>query len=363
MKAPTIAILAASLLAASGLAVRAQQPEEVRAALRLAGADIQSALAASTLPKDKPLAILPVRGDSNGYILGILKTAITGAGLLCVEGKGDPFFDEVLKEVAWDERKEDMLDTNTIVKFGQLKAAKLLAYAFIREAWGGQGCGFVELELHVSSIETKQHLWSGNFSRRFYDPQLPIGPIDLHPEVRRILREAFQRLPAQLRAAPKLRDVHSILIVPLAGDIDRFMTGLVESSLSGTQFLPKELDVRTLGEGRALLRDDPKAADAILYGAVRDLSSRKKGEYPDRTEYDVSAAVQMTIQASPSGDVLWSYPLEARGTLVERLSWWEMVKKYGPFVLARKAVVVVPLIVLVGLVVLAMFFRAMRRAR
>jgi len=138
MKAPTIAILAASLLAASGLAVRAQQPEEVRAALRLAGADIQSALAASTLPKDKPLAILPVRGDSNGYILGILKTAITGAGLLCVEGKGDPFFDEVLKEVAWDERKEDMLDTNTIVKFGQLKAAKLLAYAFIREAWAGK---------------------------------------------------------------------------------------------------------------------------------------------------------------------------------------------------------------------------------
>jgi hypothetical protein len=70
----------------------------------------------------------------------------------------------------------------------------------------------------------------------------------------------------------------------------------VESDFS-TPYSPKQLDVRTLAEARALLRDEPKAADAILYGAVRDLSIREMNTYPDRIEYQINCSVQLGIQA------------------------------------------------------------------
>ena len=363
MKRTLCTLTLAASIAAVTTTASAAFPEEVRQALRLCSADIQAALAKSGLPQDAPIAILPLKRDADNYALGLLKNAATGAGLQCVEGKEDPFVREVFKEIEWDERKDDILDPATLAKFGSLKAAKLLMYGMVREVSSGNGRGYAELEVHVSSIETKQHLWGSVFARRFYDPQLPVGPVDLLPEVRQAIGDSFNRLTTSLRAAGKLRDVHSVLLVPLAGDVDQFVTGLAEKTLAATPYSPKRLDVKTLAEARALLRDDPKAADAILFGAVRDLSRRVMHEYPDRTEYQINASVQLSIQASPSGDVLWSDTAETAQPYSVYLTWWEMVRKYGPFVLFHKWYLLTPLLVVLGLIILAMFFRAMRRAR
>ncbi len=356
-------LLLAALFIGGACIARAEYPDEARQALRLAGADIQAALAKSVVPKDLPVAILPVKSDPSGYVMGILKTAVTGAGLQGVEGKEDELVQEIFKEIEWGERKDDILDTNTIARFGRLQAAKLLLYAFVREASGENGRGFAEIEVHVSSIETKQHLWSGIFARRFYAPNQPVGPVDLSPEIRQAIKASFSKLATGLKAADKLRDVHSVLIVPLAGDADQFVTGLTEDSLASTPYSPRQLDVRTLADARALLRDDPKAADAILYGAVRDLSMRKMNEYPDHTEYQINASVQLAIQASPAGNVLWSDTVETTTPYVLKQTWWEMVQKYGPMVVFHSKLLIIPLAVIVGLIVLALFFRVMRRAR
>jgi hypothetical protein len=61
--------------------------------------------------------------------------------------------------------------------------------------------------------------------------------------------------------------------------------------------------------------------------------------------------------------VLWSQTIEATGPYVLSYSWWEVLKRYGPFVLARKNYFLVPTAVVVALLVVAMFLRAMRRAR
>ena len=80
-------LLLAGILIAVRPAVCAELPVEARQALRLAATDIQSTLAsAGSIPKNQPIAILPIRGDDSGYVMGILKTALTGAGLQCVEG-------------------------------------------------------------------------------------------------------------------------------------------------------------------------------------------------------------------------------------------------------------------------------------
>jgi len=355
-------LLTALLMGGASLA-RAEYSDEARQALRLTGADIQKGLSSAGLPTDLPIAILPLKSDPSGYVMGLLKTAVTGAGLQCVEGKEDDFVQDIFKEIEWDERKNDILDTNTIAKFGQLKAAKLLLYANLREVTGENGRGYAEIEVHVSSIETKRHLWSGVFARRFYAPSQPTGPVTLSPEIRQAIKASFSKLAMGLKAAGKLNDVHSVLIVPLAADEDQFVTGLVEDTLSSTPYSPKQLDVRTLADARALLRDDPKAADAILYGAVRDLSMRKLNDYPDHTEYQINASIQLAIQSSPAGNVLWSDTVETTTPYIVKQSWWEMVQQYGPSVLARKWYVVVPLVAVGAVLVLIVLMWMMRRSR
>lgn len=338
-------------------------PEEVRQAMRLCSADIQAALARSGLPRDATIAILPVKRDMDDFALGILKNAATAAGLNCVEGKEDPFVQEIFKEIEWDERKDDILDPATLARFGKLKAPKLLMYGAVRDATGGNGRAYAELEVHVSSIETKQHLWGQVFARRFYSAPDLVGLVEMDPDVRQLIRQSFERGIVSLQSSPKLNNIQTVAIVPLAGDFDRFVTGLVENMISKTRLLPKQLDTATLGEARALLRDNPQAADAVLYGAVRDLSRKLLNRYPDRDEFETSSAVQLTIQDAKTGNVLWSDLIEARGTDVRTLSWWEMLNRYGPFVLARKWYILWPIIALVALLVLALFFRMMRRAR
>lgn len=345
------------------LAAHAQFTEPARQALRLAADDLRDALRQSTLPKTETLAILPVQGDRDAYAIGLIKNAATEAGLTCVEGKEDPFWDEVVKEVEWDERKDDILDGATLAKFGRLKAAKLLLYGAVRGAGDTGNRGYAELEVHVSAIETKQHLWGKVFARRFYRPGEVTGLVDIDPDVRQILRQAFDATQTRLKSAEKLQGIRNIAIVPLAGDLDGFVTGLAENMLSGTQFFPKHLDFLTLGEARAYLRDNPAAADAVLSGALRDLSRKKLNEYPTGTNYEVSASVQLTIQSAKTGDVLWSDTIEARGADADNLSWWETLRKHGPIAWAFRGYVLWPLLIIAGLIALTLILRAMRRAR
>ena len=72
-----------------------------------------------------PVAILPLKAG-HSVLAGRLKNMLVKCGFVCVEGKEDPMWDEILKEIEWDERKSDILDSRTIVKFGRLKSAKIL---------------------------------------------------------------------------------------------------------------------------------------------------------------------------------------------------------------------------------------------
>lgn len=363
MKRQLTLLALAAVLFAAGATTAIAFPEEVRQALRLCSTDIQNALARSSLPRDVTIAILPIRRDVDDYALGLLKNAATAAGLHCVEGKEDPLVQEIFKEIEWDERKDDILDPTTLAKFGKLKAPKLLMYGSVRDATGSNGRAYAELEVHVSSIETKQHLWGQVFARRFYSAPDLVGLVEMDPDVRQLVRQSFERGVISLQSSPKLNNIRTVAIVPLAGDFDRFVTGLVESMVSRTRLTPRQLDTLTLGEARALLRDNPQAADAVLFGAVRDLSRKLLNRYPDRDEFETSSAVQLTIQDARTGDVLWSDLIEARGMDMHMLSWWEMLQRYGPFVLARKWYILWPLIALIGLIIVALFFRMMRRPR
>ncbi len=300
---------AAAVLTLGQIAPAAAFSGDIAQALQATVSEVENALSSSGLPAREPISLLLLSGDRDRYVEGLLKNAVTAAGLTYVEGTSDPVWDEILRQVEWDERKEDILDPATLTAFGRLKATRLLLYGTVRSASKEGNRIYVELELHVSSIETKQHLWGRTFARRTYVADRMRGIVALDEPVRALLRATMDAGVSSLRSAPKLGDVRSVAVLPLGGDIDRYVTGLAQDMLSETDLYPKELDVPTLAEARALLQDQPEKADAVLYGAVRDLSETMESETFDETVYKVSAEVQLRIQSVMTGDVLWSETL------------------------------------------------------
>jgi len=310
----SVGVALGALMVAAGCAwVRGQEattapfPDEVRQAIHQTGQDVQAAIVRAGLPKGQTLSLLPLAGDQEQYVAGVLKNAVTAAGLLYVEGKDDPFWEQVLAEVAWGERKADMLDATTLTRFGRLKAARLLMYGAVREVSFDGRKGFVEIELHVSSIETKQHLWGQVFARRLYLTQDMQGVVDLDDAARHVLRQAMMQARESLARAPRLAAVRSLVMPPLSGDLDGYAATLLAGELTKIESLTlRDVGVQTLAEARQLLRDSPASADAILHGAIRDLHRETVSHDSGGDVLRYRAEVQLRLLAAATGDILWA---------------------------------------------------------
>ena len=179
------------------------------------------------------------------------------------------------------------------------------------------------------------------------------------------MRTIFADAAKSLAASTKTGAVSTIAIVHLAGDIDRYATGLAEGMFSGhAKLSPSNLAVNTLAEAVDLLRSTPGRADAILYGAVRDLSvAMVKDDYIKGKTYRYHAEIQLRIQ-TPKGEILWSDTLAAGSDVLEPKGFWSVVITWAAnhpriilFVLGGL------LGVIVILAIFRMFFRAVSRPR
>lgn len=346
--------------ALAALSVRAQSlayDETYRQAVQGALDEARVALAASALPADEPIAILPVADDEDGWILGSLKIALTQAGKRCVEGKEDPLWAEILKEVEWDERKADMLDASTLDRFGRLQSARILVSAFVRARRRTERYAFFEIELHASEIATKRHLWGGVFAKRQYVPGIEElgGAVDLPQELRETMQgELREKLIRSLAAANAFaaRRVR-VAFLPLAADDKGYALGIVRDALGATPLMPVNLDLRTLAEARLQLRDKPDCADAILYGSLRDLSTRIVSTTPRSVTREYCAEIQLVVE-SAAREQLWSDTILAKGMYTRSLGLWDTLCHFYPVLRERPHLIVtVPLIaiLLIGFII------------
>ena len=309
----------------AAMCIFAQQglTEDVRQALY--GAIDQSEAALKTAPfGNKTVAILPIPGDASGLIAGRLKNILTRQGFTCVEGKEDPMWNEIIKEIAWDERKDDILDAKTLVKFGKLKSAQILLYGRIRLLDKNSERVYAELELHATDLATKQHIWGGNFAYRFYKSEKIRGIISLDNSLRMLLKKNFEAVRQSLQSpefAGKLGNVKTVSVIPLAGDIDQYLTGLAIETLTRTNHQPKNPRIPSLSQLRASTRDGQLESDAVFYGAVRDLcrSATENKALPGKrieSSFVVNADIQLFLEDTKTGVILWSKTI----TMQENLS-------------------------------------------
>ena len=367
MKKVFASILA--VIAAGTLRAGIDASELVSLALKDAVADAQSSIAAAPgIPSGKAIAILPLSGDGSGPVEGLLKTALTNAGKTCVEGKEDPMWGEILMEIEWDERKEDILDPATLDKLGKLKSAQYLLYGSVRRLAASERYVLIELELHVSCIATKQHVWGGSFVRRHYAPGAdPRGALDIPVDVRAALIDGIRaKMSESLAKSSRLDAVKRVVILPLAGDNDQYTKGLFRDVLSTSSVKPVELDVTTRAEARFALREGPGKADAIAYGALRDLSVKVVETKPTGEKTCAATMeLQLWIENGLTREIVWSDTVQ----LVKEFEagtrgWWDKLCHLFPLLKDHpSAIVWLPLAVILGLIVLFKLFGAMTRVR
>ncbi len=363
-------IAVALAFAAIGL-VRAdiEVDELVAIALKDAVSEAQASLADSPkVPTGKAVAILPIAGDAGGQVAGLLKSALVAAGKTCVEGKEDPMWNAILKEIEWDERKEDILDPATLDKFGKLKSAQYLMYGCVRRHGASERYVLLELELHVSCVATKEHVWGGAFVRRHHAPGAdPKGAVEIPDEIRHALIDGIrEKVSASLAASKKLSAVKKVAMLPIAGDIDQYAAGLFRDVLSSSSVTPVNLDVNTRAEARFALREGPGRADAIAYGALRDVGASLVETRADGKKiYNARMELQLWIEKGTTREILWSDTVRysKEFTLGPR-GWWDVLCHYMPALRDNPSLIVwIPLGILLGLILLGMFFKAHTRVR
>ena len=109
----------------------------------------------------------------------------------------------------------------------------------------------------------------------------------------------------------KLGSVKNAIVIPLAGDIDGYMTGLAIEALTETPHQPKRPQIPSLSLLRTFAKAGAGPGDAVFYGAVRDLrrTEPKKEVRPGkriRSTYDIHADIQLFLEDLKSGSILWS---------------------------------------------------------
>ena len=342
--------------------------EHYRQAVQGALTDAQAALRTAAIPADAAVAILPVAGDQDGWIAGQLKIALTAAGKRCVEGKEDPMWNEILKEITWDTRKADMLDPATVDRFGKLKSAQVLLYAFIRGTSRNERCVFFEVELHATSIAEKRHLWGGIFAKRYYIPASGTeekGLTDIPVSLRNVMQGKFREaIIASIKGAPKLAGVKRVAFLPFAGDRDHYAADIMRDALARTELTTVNLDIATPTEARLALRDKPDQADALLYGSLRELSMTPVSTLPTEKKYTLTAEIQVCIEKAATREQLWSDTICVSEPFTPEYGWWERLCTLFPALRGKPFLaVVIPLAIVIVLVVVRMFIKAATRVR
>ena len=259
------------------------------------------------MPVGQTIGIMPIQNDRDRFVDGLLKTALSKAGYTCVELKDSTIWSTIEQQFAWSSRKTDILDPDTLLEFKKLMNTQLIMYGVVREASESIEKVYIETEFHISSLESTQHLWGGIFSRRDYLTADADGIVTLDPEVKQVLDGVVKQVVASMKTAPKLSETTSMVVVPVTGDIENYVKGLMLQVMTNqTGYFPRDPGVKTLAEARHLLRTEPDRGDAVLYGSVRELSQKLKSDMPLKQVYTITAELQFTVQNVQTGDVLWS---------------------------------------------------------
>ncbi len=109
----------------------------------------------------KHVAVIPLRGDVDGYATDVLQSTVTRTKLALFT-RSEATWNELLREIEWGVHREDTMNPETVQKFGRIEGVDAILYGRIWDRgvnlWSI--LGRVKMSVHLAEVETGQIVWS-----------------------------------------------------------------------------------------------------------------------------------------------------------------------------------------------------------
>ena len=157
----TLAVWAALAAVLVPPAARADDAETLQRAVDAAVARVQADLGGTHVEGVENVAVVPLRGDPDGYVTSTLKTAVTKTSYH-LAARDDAEWDTLLAEIEWGVRREDVMAAETVQKFGRIEGVDAILYGRLWDRsvnmWSIRA--HVKMSVHLAVVETGRIAWS-----------------------------------------------------------------------------------------------------------------------------------------------------------------------------------------------------------
>ena len=178
MKKVLLLLLCAAGLGPSVTPARGDAPaisgahmEALESAVAAAMADLQT----SGLDTALTIAVVPIDGDDEMRCYDLVQIGLTAGGYK-VFNRQPHEWHPLLEEISWGQRRSDIMDAETIQRFGDVKGVDAVLYGRLLDVTtekapdGATDLFSVRLNLHASVVETGEHAWGASVVGRSTPP-------------------------------------------------------------------------------------------------------------------------------------------------------------------------------------------------
>jgi len=144
------------------LNVKADEAIALDMAVDQACKQIADDISGQTLPNIKNVAIMPLWGeDKDQYVLETLKSRLTKTSL-SVMVRTDEEWNRLLGEIEWNTLREDIMNPQTVQKFGKIEGCDAILYGTVRQRSVNQWTfrAIVRMTVNLADVETGKIAWS-----------------------------------------------------------------------------------------------------------------------------------------------------------------------------------------------------------
>ena len=142
-------------------------------------------------------------------------------------------WDDLVSEIEFGKRREDVMDKSTIAEFGDIKGVQAILDGQIMEARVTDEGGFFRVAMFLTNVETGEQMWAGNISGR-YKVEDDDGKKKLTASIRQAAEEAGNELTEKFsKWSDKQSDkLYNIYLLPLRGhDYARKVSDIVTAEV------------------------------------------------------------------------------------------------------------------------------------
>ena len=141
--------------------LRGDENETLQRATDTALSKLAQELGRNPSDEVKNVAVIPLRGDVDGYITERVRDAVTHTAYSLFTPHSDENWEKLLAEIKWGVLREDIMNPETVQKFGRIEGVDAIMYGIVWDRainlWSVRA--HVKTSLILAEVETGREIW------------------------------------------------------------------------------------------------------------------------------------------------------------------------------------------------------------